>query len=356
MKKCYLFNKFNRLIIVIIFLMIVPLGLSGCYREAVEQDVIPDVIWPKPPDMPRIKLVNAVRAPRDLQIREGSWDTFMKYFTGKSEISLISPYGIEVDHDGRLFIVDTQLRAVVVFYHKGKISYTFPGPETSFIHPIDIAIDKKGLIYVTDSADKSVKIFSDAGKTYLKDIGRGFFERPTGIAVNEHTGELLVIDTANSEILRFSLTDHTFLGKISRPGNDIGQLHYPTNIIVNSKGHIIVSDSLNFRVQTFDAQGKYMHSFGKPGNVPGYFARPKGVAVDSDDNIYVVDTLFDNVQMFNSDGALLMDFGKAGREYGEFWLPTGIFIDSNDYIYVADTYNKRVQVFKYLKGEELLSP
>lgn len=176
--------------------------------------------------------------------------------------------------------------------------------------------------------------------------------RPTGIAINPVTGELLVVDTMHSVILRFSLIDHSLKGVIGQEGKETGRFHLPTHISVSPAGNIHVTDSLNFRVQVLSPEGKYVSTFGAAGDSPGFFSRPKGVAVDSDGNIYVVDALFDNVQVFSTEGKLLMSFGKPGKELGEFWLPSGIFIDGKDMIYVSDSYNKRVQIFQYLKGGE----
>lgn len=325
--------------------------MISCFRQAVEvREPLPDIVWPKPPEIPRIRFVNSITKPEDLKIREGIFKRFIKFLSGSREESGISsPYGIETDREGKLFVVDSMKRCVHVFDKANKDYYTFPKKETSFMSPIDIAINAKGYIYVSDSKDEVVKIFKDNGKKYIGEIGRGFLQRPTGIAVNEKTNELLVVDTLNSIIVRYSIDDHTLKGTIGRKGKDKEMFNSPTNISVSQDGYIFVSDTLNFRIQALTPNGEFLNSFGKPGDSPGYFSRPKGVAIDSDGNIYVVDAIFDNVQIFDREGSLLMAFGKPGHGYGEFWLPSGIFIDKNDYIYVSDIYNKRVQVFKYMK-------
>jgi DNA-binding beta-propeller fold protein YncE len=243
------------------------------------------------------------------------------------------------------------MKMVNVYDPRENKHFVFPEKGTSFIFPVDVAVDTKGTVFVTDSKEAVVKVFKDRGRHFVREIGKNFLQRPTGIAVNENTGELLVVDTLSSEVIRYDLDTYNYKGRMGTEGNKPGLLHYPISISVSQNGNIIVSDSLNFRVQVFSPDGVFQHTFGGPGNAPGYFARPKGVATDSDGNIYVVDALFDNVQMFDSNGRMLMAFGSPGYGYGNFWLPSGIFIDSNDRIYVSDTYNKRVQVFQYLKGD-----
>jgi len=343
--------------ILFIFLIFLIFTIFGCFRQAVEvREPLPDIIWPLPPEIPRIRFVNSITKPEDLNIREGAFKSFIKFLSGSGEEGGISsPYGVETDIEGRLFVVDGMKRCVHVFDKDKGDYYIFPKKETSFVSPIDIAVDARDYIYVSDSKEAVVKIFNDKGRKYIGEIGRGSLRRPTGIAVNEKTNELLVVDTFSSVIIRYDLKDYNQKGIIGRKGKDKEMFNSPTNISVSGDGYIFVSDSLNFRVQVLTPDGEFFNSFGRPGDSPGFFSRPRGVAIDSDGNIYVVDALFDNVQIFDRKGMLLMAFGGPGHNYGELWLPSGIFIDKNDYIYVSDTYNKRVQVFKYMKGDDFLN-
>ncbi len=343
----------NRMhILAIILAAVVILGTAACVKDThVAREPLPHIVWPKPPEIPRIRFVAAVSKPQDLQIRPGVFRRFFDYLTGKTEVPMVAPYGVETDATGRLYVVDTFLRTVHVFDLKGSAYYAFPSDQANLVSPIDIAIEnKRGSIYVSDSKAGVVKIFNDAGKNFAGELGRGILARPTGIAVNAKTSELLVVDTLKAAIFRFDLAERKLKGKFGGNGKAEGELNFPTNICVTSDGTIFASDSLNFRIQEFTPDGKFLRAFGSIGTGPGHFSRPKGVAVDSDGNIYVVDGLFDNVQIFDRESRLLMAFGRPGNGYGEFWLPTGIFIDPDDRIYVSDTYNKRVQIFQYLKG------
>ena len=335
----------------------VVMSSSGCFKEIVQhRESFPNIIWPKPPVQPRIRFVNSVNKAADLNIQNKKFSKFLRFLKGEKEKFIVHPYGLATDSEGRLYIVDTFNRHVHVFDTQRNDYYIFPEKDESLISPIDIAVDQKGYVYVTDSKDGVVKIFKDQGRKYVQTIGAGLFERPTGIAVNIKTGELLVVDTKHSQIMRFDIESYQYKGDIGGSGNIQGNFHNPTNIFVSEKGTIYVSDALNFRIQIFTPEGEFIRAFGKAGDGPGYLARPRGVAIDSEGNIYVVDALFDNVQIFNSSGQLLMAFGSPGNEYGEFWLPSGIYIDSNDRIYVSDSYNNRVQIFQYIKTADLTGP
>ncbi len=337
-------------------LMIVFLSIVACQKEVPRVKVAntPPIVWPKPPETPRIKFLNSVKNPSDFSISQGIFKSFIDYIAGKTIHSIVTPYGVETDLKGNLYVVDTYLKIVHVFNVEQKEYYSFPKDKTQFSTPIDLAIDsKRGRIFVSDSQQGVVKIFTDNGKKYTKEFGKSIFERPTGIAINKKTSELLIVDTLSANIFRYDLDSLNLKGIFGRDGEGGGKFNYPTHIWVGKDGDIMISDSLNFRVQIFSPNGRFQRAFGSAGDTPGNFTRPKGVASDSEGNIYVVDNLFDNIQMFDRENRLLMVFGSHGSNPGEFWLPTGIFIDKNDRIYVADSYNKRIQIFQFLKPDSL---
>ncbi|HDY87651.1 MAG TPA: hypothetical protein ENH82_05970, partial [bacterium] len=253
--KFHLVNTGNRislmwLILISVFLVFF-FSLNGCFKEAVKREPLPDIVWPKAPEIPRILFVNSISRPQDVQISKNAFNNFIRYFMGGTAVSMKSPNGITSDSEGRLYVVDTALKVVHVYDRKANRYHTFPPKKASFTSPIDIAVDRKGRVFVTDSKEAVVKVFKKQGKKLVREIGNGIFERPTGIAVNEITGELLVVDTIASDVIKFDLNSLKFKGRIGRNGSGPGMFHYPTSISVARNGHIIVSDALNFRVQTF---------------------------------------------------------------------------------------------------------
>ena len=124
--------------------------------------------------------------------------------------------------------------------------------------------------------------------------------------------------------------------------------NFPTNITRGADGRLFVTDTLNFRVQVFDADGRPLGVFGRPGDTPGDFDKAKGIALDSAGHVYVVEGLNDVVQIYQPDGRLLLVFGGSGAGDGQLWLPSGITI-ANDVVYVADAANQRVQMFEYVR-------
>lgn len=342
---------FYRHILSAAFAAAVCLFLYGCPKHAAAPAIPSGLFWPGMPEPKRIEFIHAFSNPEDLDIRPGLLKRLTNYITGSPAASMVSPYGIATDSEGRVYVVDVFLKRVHVFDPARNYYHWFPEEGTPFASPVDIAIDKSGVVFITDSKKGLVYLFEDHGKRFLSTVGEGIFKRPTGIAVNQKKSELLVVDTLLSRVFRFDLPSLEPKGSFGTAGAEDGMFHYPTNVFVTSTGDIVVSDALNFRVQVFSTEGRFQLAIGGMGDVPGTFSRPKGVAVDSDGNIYVVDALFDNVQVFDKRGRLLMAFGEHGKGVGNFWLPTGIYIDSSDVIYVSDSSNRRVQVFRYLKVE-----
>jgi DNA-binding beta-propeller fold protein YncE len=73
----------------------------------------------------------------------------------------------------------------------------------------------------------------------------------------------------------------------------------PRDIVIDSAGQILVTDTGNKRVVIFDAQGNFLGQFGSPGMGPGQFDEPVGLAVDiENDLLYVADTWNQRIQVF----------------------------------------------------------
>jgi DNA-binding beta-propeller fold protein YncE len=311
-----------------------------------------DLVWPLPPDTPRIRYLGSISSLEEMGV--SGWTRMKGVVFGAEPIrKLTKPYGIVVDSLGRLYISDTGARIVFVFDFAAsredeKVAFIGMKKPGRIGRPVGLAVDKHDNLYVGDALGKKIVVYGPDHE-FLTAMGRDSgLERPAGIAVDSERRRLYAVDVASHDVKVFDL-DGKFLFSFGGRGVGDGQFNYPTNAALDSKGRVLVVDSMNNRVQIFDGEGKFIGKFGQIGRVAGSFARPKGIALDSDGNIYVVDAAFDNVQIFSADGELLLGFGEFGSGPGAFQLPAGIHIDDADKIYVSDQYNQRVQMFQYLK-------
>lgn len=332
--------------------LLAAMMLAGCAPgNAIYEEPAAYLVWPPAPLPARIAFDKTIRTPDDLGTRQGFLKRLGQLVRGDQQEEIISPYGITHGRNGELYVVDNAYQKIHVFDPENNRYSIFPDEAPpNFINPVNITLDQGGRVFVTDSVSGLVHVFSIRGFQFIRSLAHERMKRPTGIVYKAATDELLVVDTAESLLLVFDAQNFSLKrivgDKNNIAGNDI-DFHFPTNIALSGDGNVVISDSLNFRVQVLDPSFDKVHEFGSPGNAPGNFSRPKGLAVDSDGHIYVIDAIFDNVQIFEPDGTLLIAFGGAGNEPGKFWLPSAISIDGDDKIYISDTYNKRIQVFQY---------
>jgi len=302
-------------------------------------------VWPPAPNEPRIAFVGYLQGPRDVGQKPSIFRKMANWLTGDTgeDLNLQKPFAVALDETTNLCIADTEANLVCYadFAHKTWRRYDGVG-KIKFASPVAVA-RRKGIFYVADSQLAKVFAFNDSGRA-LFEISAPL-QRPVGLAI---VGDAFyVVDSQAHAVFVFGL-DGKFRFQFGRRGTGLGEFNFPTCATADGPGQVLISDTMNCRVQIFDLHGNFLSQFGSNGDTSGHFARPKGVAVDPAGNIYVVDAVFDNFQIFNSAGQLLLNVGEGGNEIGEFGLPAGIAIGPDNRIFVADAFNHRVQIFKYL--------
>jgi DNA-binding beta-propeller fold protein YncE len=214
-------------------------------------------------------------------------------------------------------------------------------------------LDAQGNLYVLDGTLKRVHVYDASGK-FLRMMGDDIkWSRPSGLAVDAARKRLYVVETGgvSSEehrVRALDLDSGKLLFDIGKRGDGPGEFNLPRDAVVGADGLLYVVDSGNFRIQVFDAEGKFVKTFGAIGRQTGQFSRPKEIAADDQGNIYVADSAFGNFQIFTKEGALLLDVGSRGNSDGpaRFMLPSGIAVDSDGRIYMVDQFFRKVEVFR----------
>jgi len=313
-----------------------------------------NLVWPLPPEQPRIKFVQSIYGAADVEPLKKS--NFLDRVAGiqikNIKPGFAKPFGIAVDSHNRIYVSDTGQGIVFVLDRDNKqVSFIGSSPQVRLLLPLGITVDAKDRLWVADGVGQHVYSF-DGNGTVLMVLGKqGEMDNPTSVAVDDSRHRLYVTDSHAHDILVYDTESGLLIGKFGSRGTDKGYFNFPTQVTLDRQGRIYVTDTMNFRVQIFDPNYKFLDTFGKQGNRFGQFLKPKGLAFDSYQNLYVVDSDFDNFQIFDPQHRLLMFVGSVGSDPGTFWLPAGICIDRNNYIYVSDQNNRRIQIFQLLNGE-----
>jgi DNA-binding beta-propeller fold protein YncE len=248
--------------------------------------------------------------------------------------------------------------------------------EGQFKGPVSDAIDPSGNVWVVDSSNSRVQEFSASGafmkaigwgvsngkaefqtctsscKAGISGSGAGQFAKPEGIAINQATNNVYVIDKGNNRIEEFN-AEGKYTAKFGEGGSAPGQLNAPEGIAIvpagaitsSTSGEVWVGDSANNRVDEFTETGEYIGSFGTEGSGEGQFKAPDGIAFSGED-AYIVDSGNDRVQEFSMSGTYIAKFASKGTGEGQLQTPYGIATEpvSGD-LYVADSANNRIEEF-----------
>lgn len=324
----------------------------------------PALVWPAPPDPPRIRYIGELVGEPSLGMRPRGLDALREVVEGPRPPALFAtPMAVAVDGP-RVYVADpSNPRGPVVHLldlDARAYAQVRDAGGAPLAWPIDVSA-ARGRLAIGD-AQRGVFVLDAQGRTVVT-VAPGTIERAAAVAILPDGG-LAVLDAPRHEIV---LCDQggVVRARVGGRGAEPGRFNFPAGLcavhaaippedrrspaLAPSQGSaLLIADSMNFRVQWLDPAGGPGLCFGQKGDAAGDFALPRDVAVDSAGHIYVLDSQFENVQVFDGQGRLLMAFGGEGRGPGQFSVPSGITIDAQDRIWIADTYNRRVQVFQYL--------
>jgi DNA-binding beta-propeller fold protein YncE len=334
---------------------------------------ISKIVWPNPPAIARIKFVeqftgekidwNAIATKGSTKPKQGWMDRLAGTKPVEEQnitvpFQLIRTYGVGFDSKGNVYAADQGAGAIFIFNPETKaVEMIRNAHEAHFGLIVGLAIDDNDRIFVSDDKLHHVAVIN-AKHQQESSFGAEVLVRPGGLAIDTSNRFLYVVDTGNDVVDVFDADSFKLLRKIGTPSQkhmatEPGLFSLPTNVAVDRDGNVYVTDTLNNRVEIFDADGTFISTFGKSGDGPGYFARPKGIAIDADGHIWVVDAMQQRVQVFNNEGRLLIYFGELGGYPGQFQDPYDIAIDiKSNRVITSEQYQGRVQMFRYVTDAE----
>ncbi len=370
--------------LVMILVLLSPAALFAGKKKAAPQAAKPaeppqpeidvtKLVWPGPPNIGRVRYLayfageKLDMTPADQQPKQKS--SWMDRLAGVQQtpngklkalpFQLLAPYGMATSPTGDLYVADQKVGATFIFNTETKdASLIRNGYEATFGLPNSVAIDDDGRIFITDGKLHRVLILNKKHEV-VDQIKEGLVD-PVGIAVDSENRLLYVVDTQQDQVLVFDADSLKALRRIG--ASSAGKKHElttpgdfaaPQGIALDADNNVYVTDTLNNRVEIFDAEGKFISQFGRHCDSYGCFARPKGIAVDSDGHIWVADPMLDLLQIFDREGQLLAFIGGHGQRLGQFSSLVGVSIDRKTHrVFTSEQYPGRVQMFRYVTDAE----
>ncbi len=216
------------------------------------------------------------------------------------------PWDVAVSPDGRrVYVADTWNHRVQVFTAEGAFLTQWGHPgfgQTSdpygYWGPRGIAVDALGRVYVVDTGNKRVLVYDENG-AHLTSFGSGGalagqFNEPVGIAIDA-AGQIYIADTWNQRIQIFvpgldPQAPAFYAAALWDFSGWYGQsLDNKPYLAVDAQGNVYVTDPDAGRVLQFDAEGSFVRAWGEEWPGGGRIGVASGVAVDSQGRVWVAD-------------------------------------------------------------------
>ena len=263
------------------------------------------------------------------------------------DANLNEPYGIELDADGNLYVVDRLNSCVRMVDAKtgvisrvagtgGKLGFTGDGgPATQALlrEPNGLCLDGKGKLYIADVADQRVRV------------------------VNLTTG---TIDTLAGNGKKLTggdggpLKDATFAGPRAVAVGPDGLLH-----VVEREGNCVRRvDLAKQTIERFAGTGKKGYTGDGGPATDATFDGPKEIDVDRHGNVFVVDTENEVIRRIDSKtGIVTTVAGKARSKTpglgdggpataATLGRPHGVAVGPDGALYIGDTNSHRIRVVR----------
>jgi DNA-binding beta-propeller fold protein YncE len=223
--------------------------------------------------------------------------------------------------------------------------------------PYGVDFDTRNQRLVVSNTDRhQIQLFDKKGG-FISTFGSrgsydGQFYYPCGLCLQPATNNIIVCEYGNHRLQVFSNPDgehdqerkHLYTVGDPESSQKPGKFHHPIGMSCNNRGHIVVADYYNHRVQILDEKGRFLRAMGttgQEGSANHQFYYPLDVCVDRNNHnqILVVDSWNERISIWSGDGSQFIRSIPMDNK------PLSLTIDSFNRIIVGFNNNHRIAVF-----------
>lgn len=185
-----------------------------------------------------------------------------------------------------------------------------------------------------NGSSAAVELFTTGGVSLATWSGYGNtpFGEPYGVAVNQSTGNIFVVDRLNNAVYGFNSAGATITSWSSWTGGTVTAFSNPEGIAAGGPGTLYVADTGHNTVELFTISGSTVTYINQWNSGMESFSDPSAVATDSSGNLYVADSSNELIQIFN--GSTWSSWRTVPGSY-----IYGMVVDSVGNLYAADINN-----------------
>lgn len=242
------------------YFVVADTGNNQLVRYSItDQSMTPEVTFPLAKISPIIAEINTKG---EIYILDGKTRTIVKVGQNGQVKGKVEPKGVpgsktymprsfKLDDNDNLYLLDIFTGRVLILDAAEKYVRHLPFPEGSGSFS-DLAISAQGSIYLLDSVAGAIYVANPGAESFelLNSNLKEHMNFPTSMAIDSN-GVLYLSDQYGSGLALVG-RDGIFLGRKFGMGWEEGQLHYPSQICINSQDTLIIADRANSRVQVFN--------------------------------------------------------------------------------------------------------
>jgi sugar lactone lactonase YvrE len=246
------------------------------------------------------------------------------------------------------------------------------GTNATFQNPSGIAVDSSGNVFVSSTSHNRIRritpagvvttVAGNGGTTFTDGTGtNATFNLPDSLAFNS-SGDLFVADNFNHRIRRITPLGvvTTFAGSGTpafADGTGVGaSFRFPTGIIFDSSGNLIVADQGNHRIRRITPGGVVTTIAGTGVTTPitngaaltSTFNNPYGIVFNSSGDLFITDRVNNRIRRLSGGVVTTLAGDLQGSIIGtgtnaRFNSLQGIAINSSGDLFVSDRENFKIR-------------